>query len=46
MWEYKRESEKISNYFREKRDEAKKRYEEYFHNDDITDSINSSGNFF
>ena len=42
MWEYKREGEKISNYLNENYVDARN---EYWLKDDITDSINSSGNF-
>ena len=42
MWEYKREGEKISNYLNEN---CVGVGNEYWRKDDITDSINSSGNF-
>ena len=42
MWEYKREGEKISNYLNENYLNFRN---EYWCKDDITDSINSLGNF-
>ena len=42
MWEYKREGEKIGNYLNENNLNSRN---EYWRKDDITDSINSLGNF-
>ena len=47
MWEYKRESEKISYYLNGCYEYINHTYarNEYWRKDDISDSINSSGNF-
>ena len=48
MWENKREGEKISYYLNGYYEYINYTYagNEYWRKDDITDSINSSGNFF
>ena len=48
MWEYKRDGEKISYYLKEYYEDIINTgvRNEYWRKDDITDSINSSGNFF
>ena len=45
MWEYKRESEKISNYYYCHNVNFWGARREYWCKDDIADSINNSGNF-